>query len=203
MKPTPDQGGQWGILGGTFDPVHIGHLTLASEVCLRRELAGVVLVPSVRHPFKQGQCHASLSDRVAMLKLAVEEYDRLLVSEIEVEMDLSGYTLDTVRALKERYAQVSFYFIMGIDNLYELQKWYKPDDILKEVKILVGCRSPYDNKLPNGFPSGRIEVVRTTLVNVSSSGIRQKIRNNMLLTELDKLIPPKVREYIQQRKLYT
>ncbi len=203
MKLSPDQGGEWGILGGTFDPVHIGHLTLANQIYVQKELTGVLLVPSIQHPFKKSQCHASFSLRVEMLGLAVEEYDYLVVSEIEAKMDLSGYTLDTVRAFKDRYPQTSFYFIMGIDNLYELQKWHKPDDILREVRILVGSRPPYDKKQLVAFSSDRIEVVPTDLVDVSSSGVRQKIADNIPSEELDKLIPPKVREYIQHRKLYT
>jgi nicotinate-nucleotide adenylyltransferase len=208
MKPTPDQGGNWGILGGTFDPVHRGHLALASEVCEQKKLTGALFVPSIRHPFKQGQCQASFSDRVAMLRLALEDRECFLVSEIEAEMSLSGYTLDTVRACKQRYPRAEFFFIVGADILGELKQWYNPDQILKEVRILVGSRPPYDEKQLvaqkqlAAFPRDRIELVPTSLIDVSSTEVRQKIGDNISPDELDRLIPSKVRQYIQQRRLY-
>jgi len=208
MKQTPDQGGSWGILGGTFDPVHRGHLALAGEVCEQKKLTGALFVPSIRHPFKQGQCQASFSDRVAMLRLAVENHECFLVSEIEVEMDLSGYTLDTVRACKQRYPRAEFSFIVGADILGELKQWHDPEQILREVRILVGSRPPYDKmqlvaqKQLAAFPSDRIELVPTSLIDVSSTEVRQKIGDNISPDELDRLIPSKVRQYIQQRRLY-
>ncbi len=201
-------------MGGTFDPVHLGHLVLAREVCEQKELTGALLVPSIRHPFKQGQCQATFSDRVAMLRLAVENHECFLVSEIEAEMDLSGYTLDTVRACKQRYPQAEFSFIVGADILGELKQWHHPEQILKEVRILVGSRPPYDKKQLvaqkklaaqkqlAAFPSDRIELVPTSLIDISSTEVRQKIGDNISPDELDRLIPSKVREYIQQRKLY-
>ena len=202
MKPTPDRGGSWGILGGTFDPVHRGHLALAREICEQKKLTGALFLPSIRHPFKQGQCEASFSDRVAMLRLAVKNHECFLVSEIEVEMSLSGYTLDTVRACKQRYPRAEFSFIVGADILGELKQWHDPEQILREVRILVGSRPPYDKKQLAAFPSDRIELVPTSLIDLSSTEVRQKIGDNISPDELDMLIPSKVRQYIQQRRLY-
>jgi nicotinate-nucleotide adenylyltransferase len=208
MKPTPEQGGNWGILGGTFDPVHRGHLALARGIYEQKKLIGVLFVPSIGHPFKQGQCQASFSDRVAMLRLAVENHECFLVSEIEAEMSLNGYTLDTVRACKQRYPLAEFSFIVGADILDELKHWHNPEQILKEVKVLVGSRPPYDKKQLvaqkqlAAFPSDKIELVPTSLIEVSSTEVRQEIRDNVSPDELDRLIPSKVRRYIQQRELY-
>ena len=208
MKLTPDQGGSWGILGGTFDPVHRGHLALARGIYEQKKLIGALFVPSIRHPFKQGQCQASFSDRVAMLRLAVENHECFLVSEIEAEMDLSGYTLDTVRACKRRYPRAEFSFIVGADILDELKHWHDPEQILREVRILVGSRPLYNEKQLvarkqlAAFPSDRIELVPTSLIDISSTEVRQKIGTNISPNELDRLIPSKVRQYIRQRKLY-
>ncbi|MFQ6008534.1 MAG: nicotinate-nucleotide adenylyltransferase [Candidatus Zixiibacteriota bacterium] len=202
MRPGPEQGGQWGILGGTFDPVHYGHLTLANEVRVRKKLTGVLLVPSLRHPFKKDHCQAAYADRVEMLKLAAEEYESFTVSEIEAEMNLSGYTLDTVRALKKVYPRTEFFFIMGADNLSELEQWHNPRQIFEEVKIMVGSRPVLDKKKLSAFPTDRMELIPTMLVNISSTEIRRRIRENAAAEELDKFMPPKVREYIQQKKLY-
>ncbi len=202
MRPSPEQGGQWGILGGTFDPVHYGHLTLANEIWVRKGLTGVMLVPSVKHPFKKDQCQASFENRLEMLKLAVETHEHLFVSDIEAQMNLSGYTIDTVRALKNLYPRTEFFFIMGADNLSELDQWHNPQQIFDEVKILVGSRPVFDKKKLSVFPTDSIELIPTILVNISSSEIRRQIKEHAPVEELDKLIPPKVREYIQRRKLY-
>ena len=202
MRPGPEQGGQWGILGGTFDPVHYGHLTLANEIRVRKRLTGVMLVPSLRHPFKKDQCQASFADRLEMLKLAVETHEHLSVSDIESDMNLSGYTLDTVRALKNLYPQAEFFFIMGADNLSELDQWHSPRQIFEEVKILVGSRPVFDKKKLSALRIDSIELIPTILVNISSTEIRRRIKEHAPSEELDKLMPPKVREYIRQRKLY-
>ena len=142
------------------------------------------------------------------MRLAVENHECFLVSEIEVEMDLSGYTLDTVRACKQRYPRAEFSFIVGADILGELKRWHNPEQILREVRILVGSRPPYDKKQLvtqkqfAAFPFDRIELVPTSLVDLSSTEVRQKIEDNISLDELDRLIPSKVRQYIQQRRLY-
>jgi nicotinate-nucleotide adenylyltransferase len=202
MKPSPENGERWGILGGTFDPVHYGHLTLAEEICIHKGLNGVLLVPAVRHPLKRNHCHASYANRVEMLKRAVEDHPRLVVSEIEAEMNLSGYTLDTVRALKRLYPRTEFYFIMGADNLKELDKWHLPEQIFKEVKLLVGSRPGFDGSRFPEYLSGCVEVVATSLVDVSSTEVRRQIREGTSAEQLDTLVPPKVRQYILQKKLY-
>jgi len=201
MKLTPDHG-QWGILGGAFDPVHRGHLVLAGEIHRMKKLTGVLFVPSVRHPFKKDQCKASFSDRVTMLKLAVKTYDHFLVSEIETDMNLSGYTLDTIRAFKQLYPKTEFSFIIGADNLGDLSRWHEPEQILKEIKVLVGSRPAYGSDQHTAFPHGSIELVPTCLVHISSSEIRCKIKDNISAEQLDKLVPESVRKYIFENGLY-
>ncbi|MEA3297664.1 MAG: nicotinate (nicotinamide) nucleotide adenylyltransferase [candidate division Zixibacteria bacterium] len=199
--PTPENGGDWGILGGSFDPIHRGHLNLASRIRSQKNLSGVFMIPSFRHPFKNA-CHASFEDRVEMLRLAIAGNDHFIISEIEKEINLPGYTLSTIRALKKKYPQVSFFFIMGQDNLIELNRWHKPDEILSETKILVGCRPPHDPNTISGFPADRIELVETTTMNASSTQIRELLRSNVPPEKLNTMIPDAVREYILTRGLY-
>ncbi len=202
MKRTPDHG-RWGILGGAFDPVHRGHLNLANEIRRKKKLTGILFVPSLRHPFKRDLCRASFEDRVAMLRLAVEGYEDFVVSEIETELNLNGYTLDTVKAFKQRYPETEFFFLIGADNLNELNQWYSPGQIMKEVRILVGSRPAYGKEQFGALPPDRIELIPTSLVDISSTDIRRRIGDNVPFEELAKLIPATVVEYIRERELYT
>jgi nicotinate-nucleotide adenylyltransferase len=201
--PHPADGGHWGILGGAFDPVHNGHLTLASEIRNARQLDGVLLVPTFRHPTKGQTCRASFEDRFKMLKLAVSAYSWLQLSPIEKQpTPLSGYTLDTVLALKAAYSGATFYFIVGADNLGEMESWYKPEEVLAQARLLVGSRPNFDQKLLNSFPADRIEIIRTSLVDASSTEIRKLFASEPGAAHAVTLVPESVVQYITDKGLY-
>ncbi|MDH4156945.1 MAG: nicotinate (nicotinamide) nucleotide adenylyltransferase [candidate division Zixibacteria bacterium] len=203
--PAPENGGEWGILGGTFDPVHYGHLSLASAVYSRRNLSGVLLIPSYKHPFKIAHCQASYDDRVAMLRLAAEDSRYLVVNEIEKELGLSGFTVDTVRAVKKKYPAAAFYFIIGADNLTRLREWHRPDLLLKEITILAGARPSFtlSNELNHTqLPVEKIELIESPPVEASSTDLRAMFRAGRPDEDFERLLPPRVRRYIQSRKLY-
>ncbi len=200
--PSPENGGAWGILGGSFDPVHLGHLKLASEIRSNADLDGVLLVPAFRHPFKEA-CHASFEQRVEMLRLAAAGYDYLVVSEIEKDHDLPGYTLSTVRALKGAFEAATFSFLIGEDNLAELGGWHKPDEILAEVPILVGVRGSGNcAEDADHWWSGRVRMVETSPLEASSTQVRELIGMNAPFGQLQRLIPEPVREYVAAQGLY-
>jgi nicotinate-nucleotide adenylyltransferase len=199
---TPDDGGHWGILGGTFDPVHNGHLNLAMQVMDRRGLDGVLLVPSYRHPFKE-VCRASFGHRLAMLKLAAAADERLRVSEIEREQNLSGYTIDSVKALRTRYPNAVMSFVIGEDNLDEMDRWRRPDEIFAEVRVLVGQRPPHQSSdRIDRFPAGRIEMVEIDMQDVSSTDIRDLLKRGTDFQKLDDVMPSEVVAYIRKHGLY-
>ena len=200
--PSPEDGGAWGILGGSFDPVHLGHLKLASEIRSNTGLDGVLLVPVFRHPFKEA-CHASFEQRVEMLRLAAAGYDYLVVSEIEKDSDLPGYTLSTVRALKKAFATAMFSFLIGEDNLAELNRWHKPDEILAEVPVLVGVRGS-GNSAENADHrwTERVRMIETSPLEASSTMVRELIGKGVPSEQLQRLIPEPVREYVAARGLY-
>jgi nicotinate-nucleotide adenylyltransferase len=200
--PAPDQGGAWGVLGGTFDPVHEGHLALADQVRLRLPLIRVLMVPSWNHPFKEDTCEADYRHRAAMLKLAVERYEGMEVCEIEAEENLSGYTVDTVKALKRRWPKVDWHFIIGSDNLQELPNWHQTEMILREVKLAVGTRYGHDLSIPAGYPEDRFRMVATQIVDVSSSSLRARLRYGTDDPLVQAVIPQRVLEYIREHKLY-
>lgn len=200
---SPNNGGQWGILGGSFNPVHRGHLALATDLAAAKGYHGVLMVPSFIPPRKVIPDMAPFVDRVEMLTLACEDTPQLVVSTIEAESDTPGYTLLTVRALKKRYPKATFSFIIGADLLTEFESWYEAEEILNEVNILVGSRPGSQLEIPPGFDKSRFELVATTLLDISSRDIRDCIRAGIDREELVKLVPEKVADYLIERGLYT
>lgn len=199
--PDPEQGGRWGILGGTFDPVHVGHLSLAEQMRERKKLDGVLFIPAWRHPFKD-ECRASYADRVAMLKLALHGRNSFSVCEIEKEEHLPGHSLGTVRALRQRYSRATFHFIIGQDNLPEITRWHRPEQLMKEVTVLVGSRLCDENESSTGLSLDGVEMVATSLVPVSSTEIRRLLKEGSPREQLTRMMPKSVLDYIAQKGLY-
>lgn len=198
--PTPDDGGLWGVLGGTFDPVHRGHLSLATELLRECRLDGVLFVPAFNHPQKKERATAPLEDRLTMLELAVGEEDRFLIDRIEISEKLSGYSLDTVRALKQTYPEATFAFLVGQDNLSQLSHWHSSEQLLAEVQFIAGARP--GNSAADSKHVSQVKLVSTVLVEISSTQVRKCVANGASDSELDQLVPQSVREYIRHRGLY-
>lgn len=200
--PTPEKGEHWGILGGTFDPIHRGHLTLVRDIQLKKPLDGILLIPAHNHPFKKEQAVASYENRLAMLRLAIPRHEPIHVCEIEKELDLSGYTLDTVRAVKKRYPGVTFCFLVGADNIAQIGTWYKPEEILNELTVIAGTRPGFSPEQATEPLAARIEYIETTPVDISSSVIRNMISVKASREELIKWLDLPVYDYILSKGLY-
>ncbi|MCX6834633.1 MAG: nicotinate-nucleotide adenylyltransferase [candidate division Zixibacteria bacterium] len=200
--PAPEPGERWGILGGVFDPVHFGHLTLARDVLGISNLNGVLLVPTCQPPHRSQQPAADFEDRIAMLRLALVGRRGLEISRIEDATPRPSYTLQTVKALKQAHPAVEFMFIIGADNLSQLQTWHKWTDILREVRLVVGCRPGASIGDLSAFPSGRIDLVETSEVDLSSTLVRERVKCGATREELVTMVPAQVADFILQRKLY-
>lgn len=194
----PEPGQTWGILGGTFDPIHIGHVHLAHEIKVALKLDWIMLIPSARHPLDK-QPTAEFSDRIAMAEAVSAAYDWLIVSDIEKRLSLSGFTLDTVRALKTENPDVDLCFIGGDDLVSQLGNWHNPEILLEEVKFVVGTRkgsrqdSPFNSK---------ITFIETPVVSISSTEVRKLLKYDRDGDRLKELIDPRVMSYIVQKRLY-
>ncbi len=199
---VPKASERWGLLGGTFDPIHLGHITLAEQIYQSKGLDGVLFVIAFRHPFKTDSLHASYADRMEMLRIALAGREWGTISQIEKEAELSGVSLETVRTIKMRYLETDFRFIIGEDNLADLPRWYRPEELLSEIKMLVGYRPPHGEHDIERFPEGTMELVPTQMVDVSSTAIRAAIRSSGMTSELKELLPSGVAEYIAQNRLY-
>lgn len=199
---SPNNGGQWGILGGTFNPVHRGHVALAADIALAKSLDGVLMVPSYLPPRKTNPDIAPFDERVAMLRMACERHPELVVCTIEAESEEPGYTLHTVRALKKRYPHTTFRFIIGADLLAEFPTWYEAREIIQEVAVLVGSRPKAEVVIPDGFDRKRFEIVKTSLMDISSSEIRAHVKKGIGLADLSRLVPDRVADHILEQGLY-
>lgn len=185
-----------GILGGTFDPPHNGHIAIAETAILRLKLNEVIFVPAKMPPHKSKDEISSRQDRLAMLKLAVEGRDRFTISEIEFNRPAPSYTVDTLIELQRENPDGEFYFLIGADNISEMESWYQPERILEIVKVAAAGRPGFS---PGGKFSAMIQSFDMTPVNVSSTMIRQKVRSGQSISGL---LPPAVEEYIFKCNLY-
>jgi len=185
-----------GILGGSFDPPHIGHYFVIRQILeLRPEIDKILLVPAFQHQWKPA--FASVEARTSMLKHFVN--NRVEISDVEIQRKGISYTIDTIKQLKTQ-TDAELYWIVGSDIIYEFERWEKKDELIKEAHFLVFPRDPYHlpEKLPQGFECIQDKYLITT--NISSTTIRQRVKMGKDITHL---VPKEVERYIIKHKLYT
>jgi nicotinate-nucleotide adenylyltransferase len=201
-KPTPKPGQSWGIFGGEFDPIHHGHLNLARQVRSIKGLDGVVIVPSIKPPHRDSLALSPFADRLAMVSLATEELPYFLASSVENDMNLSGFTLDTIRTLQQMFPGINWHLIVGADQGEVFDTWHQPDEILKEARLLVGARPGYEPRLPTLKDTSRVEIISIPLIDLSSTDIRHRVSTGMTKSDLSRLVPAAVAAYITSHRLY-
>ncbi len=186
-----------GIFGGSFDPIHIGHLITSNEVLEKRNLEKIIFVPCHISPHKKGRIPADNFHRLEMVNIAIEQYPYFESSDFEIRKGKISYTYDTLIEMRKKYKNLEL--IIGFDNMLVFDKWYKPDEICKVAKIVVMKRKvdlipPKHNKY---FDSAKM--LETTLVDISSTEIRDRVRKGL---SIDNLVTNNVKEYIFRNKLY-
>ncbi len=183
------------VLGGRFDPIHVGHLLIARQVLeFDPSLDKVIFVPAYEHHWKPIQ--ASPEDRVEMIKSVLE--DKMEVSDIEIKRKGVSYSIDTIKALKEE-TNAEIFWVVGSDIVREFNRWKNTEELVKEATFLVFPRDPY--KLPENLPEGFKLVESSTLqvANVSSTVIRARVKDGKTIKYL---VPEKVEKYIKENNLY-
>ncbi len=193
-----------GVLGGTFDPVHNGHLHIARELRHAVGLDAIAWVPAGRPPHKTGQIVSSDRDRLAMLELAVAGSPADEISTIDLDRGGPSYTADMLALLTQQRAPATLVFLMGEDSLRDFPTWHDPARILRLAELAVAGRPGIDADLEAlaatipGF-DGRVHIVPTVEVPYSSSDIRERVREGKPITGL---VPPMVEQYIREHGLY-
>jgi nicotinate-nucleotide adenylyltransferase len=188
-----------GILGGTFDPIHLGHLVLAEQVKEKLQLDQVIFMPSASPPHKTKRKLSSAKDRFQMTKLALENNPTFLVSDIELNRGGLSYTVDTLKQLKKQYPDSEIYFLTGSDVLNEIQTWKDPEQIYKLVKVVIAIRPGFDSFDSKNHFAKKSIIVPITGIDISSTQIRERVKKKQ---SIKYLVPAKVEEYIKKKKLY-
>ncbi len=186
------------LFGGAFDPVHIGHLFIASKVYEQLDIEKVIFMPTGIAPHKK-TFSSTDEDRLAMLKMSIEGMDEFTVSEYELDKEGVSYTVNTLRYLNGIYDKV--YLIMGDDSFMYFEKWYEYEDIIKLSDIVVYVRnnSISDLRTKAEFVGAKITIIEGPVIPISSSYIRREVNAG---NSVKYLVTDKVNKYILKKGLY-
>ena len=191
------------ILGGSYNPIHIGHLMLADAVALRYEYDTIAFVPAFLSPFKDGHSGCTAEDRLAMVKLAIADNPAFYCEPCEIRRQGVSYTIDTLKFLKKKFPQCEgkIGLIIGDDLLEGFSGWREAEHIPDYADIIVGNRIIDRYLTEQAASAGRVPHLRVdnALLPVSSSGIRAAIQEKKSWRYL---VPPAVYSYIKEHKLY-
>lgn len=185
-----------GLFGGTFDPIHNGHLITCMKVCEIRDLDKIIFIPSNVSPLKTNVDSTSANDRLEMVRLAIAHIDYFDYSDYEIKKSDVSYTIDTLKHFITIYDEVEL--IIGYDNLIVFNKWHKPDEILELVKVVVLKRDTNDEQISHDFVK-KVSIVKSPMIDISATDIRNRVRENK---PIDFLVPQQVKEYISKNNLY-
>ena len=197
-----------GLLGGTFDPVHNGHMILAENALSQLRLDSVILLVSPDPPHKQDKTISAFQKRFDMARLAAEGKEGIYVSDYETHLPTPSYTAQTLENLRQQYPCDKFYFIIGEDSLDNIEKWYRPADVMAMSELIVAVREEnFDSRtieeqmtyLKNRY-NAVIHLLKSGYVNISSTEIRNDVKKG---NSIEDAVPSKVAEYIWKEKLYT
>lgn len=186
-----------GIFGGTFDPIHLGHLITAQSVKEIRDLTKIIFIPAYISPHKTDAIPSSPEDRLNMIKFSIENIPFFDYSDIEIKKGGISYTVDTLRELKKKYDKLEL--IIGYDNIFSFNTWKEPDEIFKLADVIVLKRkSSHPPQFEDKYYHQAV-FVQTRGIEISATDIRERVKNGM---PINFLVPPAVIKYIYEHKLY-
>jgi nicotinate-nucleotide adenylyltransferase len=192
-----------GFFGGTFDPIHFGHINLAIQLFEKHRLDEVLFCPAARSPFKEDRPPgASPGDRMAMAELAIADIGAFRICKIELERPGLSYTVDTLRALKERFdPAVHWYILLSGDTLAGFHRWKESEEIVRLATPIVGSRGGAQQKIPRSPVRDALRkgLTETDQFEVSSTQIRDRLKKKLYCGHL---LPAKVLDYIEKNNLY-
>lgn len=190
MKPV-------GILGGTFDPIHLGHLITAQALIEIRNLEKIIFIPCNISPHKQEIIHSDAKNRLSMVKLAVKGIPYFSCSDIDIKRGGISYMVDTMSELKKSFNEIEL--IIGYDNIEKFYTWKEPDKLLELAKLIVMRRETEKEILVKDKYYNSAIFVKTPAIDIQATEIRERIKKNL---PIDFLVTKEVRDYIQKNNLY-
>ncbi|AFQ45868.1 nicotinate-nucleotide adenylyltransferase [Desulfosporosinus meridiei] len=195
-----------GIMGGTFDPIHYGHLVAAEMARAEFKLDEVLFIPTGKPPHKDRRDISDAKLRYEMVKLAIEDNLAFAVSSLEIEREGPSYTVETLRVLRRTYPEHELYFITGSDALLEIFSWRESEEILSMIEFIGAARPGFDAKdfllkVQHEHPEsqGKIHYLEVPALAISSTDIRARVRRG---EPIRYLLPEPVRLYLEKEGLY-
>lgn len=193
-----------GVLGGTFDPPHLGHLVLADQAQAQLGLALVLFCPVGQQPLKSGQPVTPVHHRLAMTQLAIADRPGWVISRVDLDRPGPHYTADSLALLHASYPDHALYFLMGADSLNDIPRWYAPDRVILHARLAVARRPGVEPDLPaleQVLPGlrGQITWIDSPWLDVAATDIRRRVQRGW---SIHYLVPPPVEAYIEQNGLY-
>jgi nicotinate-nucleotide adenylyltransferase len=186
-----------GIFGGTFDPVHHGHLLLARDALEQARLSAVLFVPCAQSPHKTGRPRATNAQRLAMLRGALRGESRFWLSRCEIDRPGPSYAIDTVREIAAAFPRAALSWLIGADQLARLTEWGQWDELRQAVTFLVFPREANPPAPPP--PGALLRLLPPRRIDISATDIRRRVKSRL---PIDYLVPPSVASYIARRALY-
>ncbi|HKK95606.1 MAG TPA: nicotinate (nicotinamide) nucleotide adenylyltransferase [Anaerovoracaceae bacterium] len=194
-----------GIYGGTFDPLHKGHLSLARSAVDEMKLDKLIFLPAYIQPFKKDYKYTKGEHRVKMIELAISEYEKFQVSDYEIRKKDISYSYDTLSELRNM-VDGKIYFVMGDDSFVQLENWYKGKELLENYSFIVGSRPGIPSDITEEYTniyrekySTEIYLINNKLVDISATELRKALKTGK---DVDKFLVDPVTEYINENKLY-
>lgn len=196
-----------GIMGGTFDPIHNGHLLIAQSALETFGLDEILFVPSGTPWLKDVSKVLSKKKRVSMTGLAIEDNPQFALSTIEIDREGNSYSYETLEILRTRNPKVDYYFILGADSLLEIENWKNPDKLMSSCTLLTAIRDDCDKEKINiqikylkEKYNASIELLPTTRIDISSTMIREKVKQGKSIRYM---LPDAVIDYIEKHSVYS
>jgi nicotinate-nucleotide adenylyltransferase len=188
-----------GVFGGTFDPPHVGHFIVAQDVTENLALDHLLFMPVATPPHKPAGAPAAAELRARMLDAGLSDDPRMQVSRMEVERGGVSYTVDTLRALKERSPQDELLLVIGSDQLASFPTWRSPEEVVRLARLIVMNRGDLGAKKAGARARAPYETVPVTRVDVSSTEVRRRLKEGRSIRYW---VPDRVREIIEKERLY-
>lgn len=195
-----------GIMGGTFDPIHLGHMAMAREAMLQADLDRVLFMPSKIPPHKRGRMISDEKQRAEMVRLAIQNEAGFEFSAFELERDGITYTAETLQLFHAEHLKDKLYFIMGGDSFMQMEEWYQPEKIMASAVILAVSRDGLTQEQMQARREilrqkyqAEIQIVQMPQMDISSTEIRKRVWAGRAINGL---VPEAVAEYIQEQGIY-
>lgn len=197
----------WGVFGGTFDPIHLGHLQLVQTIIDQNICDKILIIPNASPPHKEESSMAPYIDRVNMIRISINQNPKICIDEVENDEDHKNFTIDTLRILKKKYPDIKLFFILGLDNIYEICRWKDSHQLIMENHFLLVLRknvSLDSNRINQIYtPDEVLQLTQNMLdfypPNISSSEIKKMIKEGQSIVPF---VGKDIAHYIMERRLY-